>query len=282
MPTLPSYQGLTGYNEYYPSYPTDRMANVSNYTPIYNPGIFTMPQVPWLYIGPMIMPIFGPYSPYQQLRQPTQDNSPPVSNDDLYQDCDGNTFYPAESCKNERCVAEGLEREIFTEWKRQFMSIHNLSEDVFDTRIEISNVEISGTFCRIDYIFKLDWVRSRQNEGIPFKDYPLNEAAGEYDIERAVSLAIEEAEQFNVPSVVSRSTVEKTFQNCASSRNLSGVFSIDWCNINFQNVSGRLAVRGTYRIGSNILSPSCKLITATVDVATGELIECLEYPCVYN
>jgi len=192
----------------------------------------------------------------------------------LYKDCTGHSFYPGDTCSDESCIAEGMERKIFEEWKKQFLSIHNLSEEMFAERIEISDVKITNLWWRIDYVFVLDWVRSQQSESVSF-----NESSSDQEIEKAVWLAIEKGEQFDIPHIVSKAVVEDAFQDCGSDMN------IDWCHIDFLNVSGELIVKGSKPLdkarNQAILpggyGPDC--VRAIVDVSTGELLRCYTEPC---
>jgi hypothetical protein len=193
--------------------------------------------------------------------------------DDLYVQCDGNTFYPNGACASERCVPEGLAAKVFQEWKRQFMLIHKLSEGMFAKRIEISSVEIKEgpiyVWWRVDYVFMLDWVRSRHADSVNLGDYPLKQEPDQDAIARVVKFAIRETDKFAIPEVVARSVVEKSLQSCDAG------MKADWCHIRFENRTGRLLVEGRTTI--NDAGNQCKRVD--VDLATGQAVYCANQPC---
>lgn len=195
------------------------------------------------------------------------------SPDDLYEQCSGNTFYPNGACAGEQCVPEGLASKVFQEWKSQFKLIHKLSEDTFAKRIEVSKVELREgsiyVWWRVDYVFVLDWMRSRQADSVRLGDYPLKQEPDQDAIARSVKFAIRETDNFAIPKVVSRSVVEKSLQSCDPG------MKADWCHIRFENRTGRLLVEGRTTI--NVAENQCKAVA--VDLATGQAAYCANEPC---
>lgn len=193
----------------------------------------------------------------------------------LYQSCTGHTFFPT-SCDAGRCAAPGLATTAYEVWQKLFKSIHGLSDADFNARITISNVDLTEgpiyVFWRVDYVFSLDWVRSRQNETANLGSYPLSSQPTNAELETAIILAIESAEQFDLASVATRQAVESAFDSC-----IEGMV-IDWCHIEFVNVTGELLVRGIKEI--DLASNKCK--QAAVDVESGVLAFCQDSPCWIN
>jgi hypothetical protein len=170
-------------------------------------------------------------------------------------------------------VQQGLPEKVFAEWKRQFLTRNRLSEGMFDKRIEISNVQlVEGpiyVWCRIDYVFVLDWVRLVQAASVDLGEYPLDREPDQEVIARAVRLAIRETDQLTIPKVVSRLKVERAFQSCEKG------MQPNWSDIGFENLTGRLLMWGFSTIDKD--ENQCK--RAAVDLATGEVAYCHDGPC---
>ncbi len=124
-------------------------------------------------------------------------------------------------------------------------------------------------FWRIDYIFKLDWVRSRQNEVVKLGKANIPYSIDSARLLRLIDRAIEESEQFDIASVVSISTVKAAFDTCFPD------MSIDWCHLGFLNQSGTLIAKAYAELDRSV--NLCK--SARVDIGTGELMYCRDTPC---
>jgi len=193
----------------------------------------------------------------------------------LYSQCDGHPFF-ATGCEDGSCADEGLSSRLYDIWKERFVTIHGLSDDDFYNRIEIRDIVLTDgpryVFWKINYIFKLDWVRSRQNESVrlgkPTIPYSIDSAR----LLKLIDRAIEEAEQFDLPSVASISTVKAAFDTCVPD------MSIDWCHLNFLNHSGTLIAKAYAELDRS--ANLCK--RAQVDIGTGELMYCSDTPCWYD
>ena len=170
-------------------------------------------------------------------------------------------------------VQQDLPAKVFAEWKWQFLTRNRLSEGMFDKRIEISNVQlVEGpiyVWCRIDYVFVLDWVRLVQAASVDLGEYPLDREPDQEVIARAVRLAIRETDQLTIPKVVSRLKVERAFQSCEKG------MQPKWSDIGFENLTGRLLMWGLSTIDKD--ENQCK--SAAVDLATGEVAYCHDGPC---
>jgi len=188
----------------------------------------------------------------------------------LYDACDGNTFFPT-ACTGGACIDAGLEQRVYDIWRERFMAIHRLSAIEMDTRIVISDVSVadgpSFVFWRIDYVFVMDWVRSRQSESVRLGSFPLPAPPTDPEITRAVNLAIETAERFDLPSVSTIAGVDAAFDGC-----VPGMI-VDYCHLDFVNVTGELTVRARKPRGGG----TCDV--ATVDVGAGALLLCVAEPC---
>jgi len=192
--------------------------------------------------------------------------------DQIYTQCSGTTFYPVATPD----IPSGLATRVFDEWKSQFVSQHGLSDRTFDSRIKLSAVELaegpSQVFVRIDSVFVMDWVRSRQAASIDLGTYPLAQVPSDSAISRAVRAAIRPSDQVNLRGVVSRATAENALGSCCQS------MEPDWCHIRFENVTGRLLLWGRCTIDSD--ANKCK--EAAVDLSNGNLVYCQEEPCVID
>ena len=193
-----------------------------------------------------------------------------------YATCDGRTLYP-DTCARESCVSTGRERRVYDLWRQTFMGIHRLSDERMRERVIISDVTISEgpayVVFRVDYVFVIDWVRSRQSEAVRLGRFPLSESPSEEAIKRALELAIESSEEFNIPSVKELRDVARAVHECRPGMRM------DFCQIDFQNVSGKLLLGASAveRAPSGANLGSC--MGALVDLATGMLMACNEGPC---
>jgi hypothetical protein len=165
---------------------------------------------------------------------------------------------------------------VFNEWKNQFVSQRGLSDRVFSSRIKLSTVELwegpSQVFLHIDYVFVMDWVRSRQAASIDLGTYPLTQVPSDSAISRAVRATIRATDQIDLNGVVSRTVAENALGSCCQS------VEPDWCHIRFENATGRLLLWGRCAVDSG--ANKCK--EAAVDLSNGNLVYCQEEPCVID
>jgi len=164
--------------------------------------------------------------------------------------------------------------KVFAAWRSQVLSLSGLSEQELDKRVSVSAIDTSSAnFVRIEYIVVLDWVRSRQADSVGISG--LSSPPTDAEIEKAVKLAVEVAEWTGlsgIASVASEANVRAAFDVCGSD------IPIDWCHIDFMNVTGTLKVRGVKEV--NAASNDC--LQATVDVAKGAVVDCIPVPCAVN
>jgi hypothetical protein len=197
-------------------------------------------------------------------------SSTPVS----YTTCSGTSFTNDGSCAAGACATGDLAMKIFAAWRAKTLALSGLSEQELDKRVSVSTVDASsGSFVRIEYIVVLDWARSRQADSVSLDG--LSATPTDAEIEKAVSLAIEAAEWTGLgalAAVAPESKVQAAFDGCQCD------ISIDWCHIDFMNVSGKFTVRGFKEI--NAASNEC--LQATVDVGSGDLVSCDPTPCEIN
>lgn len=212
---------------------------------------------------------------HENVNQSNLSRVPGISNipsDSIYNQCSGTTIFPGDSCT----IPDGLGVRVFNEWKSQFITQHGISDSIFNSRIKLSNVELTDgpdyVFLRIEYVFVLDWVRSRQSVAINLGSYPLTQEPTESAIWKAVSLQIRAADQINMNGVVPLLYVERMMRSCDSA------MKPDWCQMRFENVTGRLLLHGrcTIDFGAN----ACK--EAVIDLSNGELVSCHNVPCWIN
>ena len=108
--------------------------------------------------------------------------------DSIYSQCGGDEFFPDSSCVGDSCVPAGLARTVYNEWKRQFKSIHGMSDSLFERRIRIRKVVLvegpRNVWLRIESVFVLDWVRSGQVFAIHLGKYPLTREPSASDMQR--------------------------------------------------------------------------------------------------
>jgi hypothetical protein len=193
--------------------------------------------------------------------------------DDPYQRCGGRTLHPRRACSEERCVPLGLAARVYAEWKRQFMAAHGLSANEFASQIELSKVELTEgplyLWVSIQYVFVVDWVRSRQAVSVNLGKHPLPREPDEAVVAGAVALEIKARHRPVARKVVPRSAAETALASCHAS--IAG----DWCGIRFERATGRLLVSG-YGIVDRARN---RCMGASVDLASGELAACDAQPC---
>lgn len=191
-----------------------------------------------------------------------------------YDVCTGTPFIPDGSCTAGSCAVGDPAAKIFAAWRAKTLALSGLSEQELDKRVLISTVEIKGGLVtRIEYVVALDWARSRQADVFNFTGAasPPTDA----DIEKAINLGVEEPEWTSLGAIVaaaSEAKVQAAFDSCQCD------VIVDWCHIDFLNVSGALHVDGIKQL--NAATNECLL--ASVDVATGALLRCDPTPCAIN
>jgi hypothetical protein len=188
---------------------------------------------------------------------------------DIYNQCSGTAFFPPDSCQ----IPTGLATKVFNVWKNQFIIQYGLSNNVFASRIRLSSVElIQGplyVWLHIDYVFVVDWVRSRQSVSIKLGTYPLAQDPSDSVILKAVNLEIRNTDQISLSGVISFRTALYTLWSC--NQNMQP----ELCYIRFENVTGRLLLLGHYTIDYS--ANKCK--EAAVDLSNGNLVYCIDEPC---
>ncbi|MEO7327561.1 MAG: hypothetical protein ABI193_03215 [Minicystis sp.] len=196
-----------------------------------------------------------------------------------YNACSGNTFFPDGNCLDGECATVPLETRVFKEWKSRVKTISGLSDAQLADRVKVVTLSHSDgpdqVFVRIDYVVVLDWVRSRQADSPQLGNSPLQNPPTDAEIAFAVKLAVEDAEWTGlaaIAQVAPEPTTQAGFDSCACG------MTIDFCHIDFQNVSGKLLVKGGKQI--NAAQNQCK--EARVEVSNGQLEACLDTPCAIN
>jgi hypothetical protein len=201
----------------------------------------------------------------------TIEENDPFQVEKILQECGANS---SGQCIDESCVDAGLEREIFDIWKERFLAIHGIDDQVFSRNFELIDVSLSDgltqVWCRISYVFKLDWMRTLQNETISLGRYPLPSSQREDLITAAVNIAIEEAEQYDAQHVITVETLHDLIH-----QEYDGVsLSYGFCNIDFENVTGILWL---YGMGAIDYSRN-KCVESRINLFNGE-IQFFETPC---
>ena len=113
---------------------------------------------------------------------------------------------------------------------------------------------------------KLDWVRARQVASLKLGDYPMA-TVSDADIQKAATLEVRKTDKLTLAAVATRSAVEAAFESC------NPALKADYCDIRFVNVTGALTVSSRLDRGNN----QCK--QASLDLASGELVSCIDTPC---
>jgi len=197
----------------------------------------------------------------------------------LYEECLGNPFDG--SCTDESCIDEGIERRVFDLWKQLFMEAHNIDKDYFDKHILVDDVTYTKTtykgmskpLWRVNYVYKNDWVLSRQNESIwlalPDNVSALEGLSDEVIINR-LKFEIRESERFDT-SVISYIKVTKLMRKKKA--------NYDFCSIRFRNQSGILFMTGVHGPESISLQLQSDCDFITLDLHLGNL-ETITAPCV--
>ncbi len=192
----------------------------------------------------------------------------------LYAPCSGTPFTNDGSCAGGVCASGDVAVKVFAAWRSKVLSLSGLSEQELDKRVSVSAIDTSSaSFVEIKYIVVLDWARSRQVDSVGISG--LSSPPTDAEIEKAVKLAVEVAEWTGlggIASVASEVNVQAAFDGCGSD------IPIDWCHIDFMNVTGTLNVWGIKEV--NAANNDC--LQATVDVAKGVVVDCIPVPCAVN
>jgi len=164
-----------------------------------------------------------------------------INMDSLYALCEGSPYYG--ECNQDSCIDSELERFVFDIWKMKFKSIYDINDQFFDTHIEIRDVYIiDGPLhvrCRIEYIYRTSWLRSKQIISITLGDYPLTEEPDQSEIERIVEIKNTGRDKISTSNIISlKETLYLTEReiNCVS-------INYKFCDNNFWK-AGTLSVRG--------------------------------------
>ncbi len=188
-----------------------------------------------------------------------------------YDACGGNTFFPDGSCADGACAASDFEARVYGVWKTRFLETHHLDATQFAERIDVSSLSYEEgpvyNWWRVDYVLHLDWVRSRQSESVNLGEYPASGDPSDEEIAHAVDLAIESAERFDVPAVAQFEHVVDAIVAC------SPYVTLDWCSLDFENVSGNPIVHTRSR------SPDAVCKAIQVQLADASTDMCLIDRC---
>ena len=194
---------------------------------------------------------------------------------DLYSQCTGHPFFST-NCVDGSCADTGLSSRLYAAWKQRLMFLYKLTDSDFTSRIEIGRIELTDgpkyVFWSIEYIFKLDWVRSRQVDVVNLGKPPLSGVMSDDKLRRMINSHIRDDRRFNLASVVPISNVKAVFDTCGQG------MGVDWCHIKFENVIGTLSVHALETV--NLASNQCR--EASVDIETGKLLHCSYTPCAIN
>lgn len=185
-----------------------------------------------------------------------------------YAACDGDPFFPA-GCTAGACATAGLSARIYGRWRTRMIATYGIDAAGLDAHVEVSAIELVADRWRIDYVYVIDWVRSRNATTITVDGAdPTDES-----IDAAIDLQLDPTAHHAIASVVALDTVEAAVADCASGLGMTDVV-IDACHIRFENVTGLLQVhaRGVIDADAN----RCGI--AQVDVETG-VGECREDAC---
>ncbi len=187
-----------------------------------------------------------------------------------YASCDGTTFFPT-GCDKGSCAAAGLSEKVLAEWIDQFGAAHGMTASQIFQVLEVSEVElVEGpvyVWWIINYVYAMDWVRSRQSDSVNLGSYPLSSPPTDSQITAAVALEIHPSQAFDTASVVPMATVESAFASCESD------MIIDWCHIDLKPATDKIQVTAIKDLGGN------QCMTAVVDVATASVEQCLIQAC---
>lgn len=185
--------------------------------------------------------------------------------------CDGNTFFPDGSCADGACASSELQARVYAIWKARFLETHRLDAAQFAERIEISSISLDDgpvyVWWRVDYVFHIDWVRSRQSESVNLGEYPRSGDPSDEEITHAVDIAIETAERFDVPLIAQFESVVDAVVAC------SPYVSLDWCQLDFENVSGNPIIHTRSSAPDGV----CKAIQVQLEDASTDM--CLVDRC---
>lgn len=192
-----------------------------------------------------------------------------------YDSCSGDPFTGG-SCDDGVCADEGLSSQVYAIWRERFLDLHGLDEATFTDRVVVTDVSLTEgpdyVWWRVDYVFTVDWAMSRQNESVDLGEYPLASEPTTEEITRAVDIAIEEPEKFDLASVASLSAIEAALAECATSTGAPEV-TLDLCHLDFENSTGTFYGKGWGTIDEQ------RCVSAHVDLETAELLTCETTVC---
>jgi hypothetical protein len=196
-----------------------------------------------------------------------------------YATCTGTSFFPDGTCLAGECATIPLETRVYKEWRTQIKAISGLDDATLDSRVKVAAISHTAgpdqVFVRIDYVVVIDWVRSRQADSPELGNFPLTTAPTDAEIKAAVTLGIESAEWTGlaaIGSIAPEPATQGAFDSCACN------MKIDFCHIDFENVTGKLLVKGIAQIDP--AQNKCVQAKVAVDAAT--LDACSATPCAIN
>jgi hypothetical protein len=201
---------------------------------------------------------------------------PVVPPADPYASCTGDTFFPDGSCLEGSCATDELASKVFAAWKSHVLATSGLDEATLWDRVAMSAVEVTEgpvyVWVRLEYVITYGWLRSRQSDSVNLGSYPLPDAPSAAAIAQAVKLAVEDPEWKTLGALAEPATLEAVE---AAVDGCSCAMTVDYCHVDFENVTGKLTVDGRAVIDAQ--ANQCK--AGTVDVTTGQLTACLDVPC---
>lgn len=190
---------------------------------------------------------------------------------EIYSSCDGNTFEP--QCQNEECIESGMERKIFDIWKESFLKYNNIDEEYFNNHFLISNIDLRKTtpyreteepyvWWRIDYIYKNDWIMSRQSESTNFASY--NNFT---NLESLNNETIKQMLEDNMIKNYLNYSDTISYEELMEIARKNKIKGFDFCHIGFKGFTGEFLITGSR--GINYMKN--QIYYADVNLITGEV-----------
>jgi len=195
-------------------------------------------------------------------------------NDVDYSVCTGSTFFPDGTCLQGSCAGDELTTNVFAEWALQARTASGLDEANFWNRVQVSKVEPSGAFIRIEVVYVMDWLRARDAFSVPTDGFSPVPTAQE--IAKAVKLEIQPSKwqvfgQISNPASVA--SVRNAFSTCQCN------MKVDWCHIRLNNnMPSQFVIPGIVVVDES--ANQCK--DADIDVPTADMVSCTDVPCAVN
>lgn len=185
-----------------------------------------------------------------------------------YTQCDGDPLFT--NCQDESCISDGLERRVFDIWKEKFLSANNIDDKFFEDHFEITDVVLTEgkyKFVRISYVYKNDWVRSRDSMSINIGTHDNEEVVNGEPSNWELGRDVDQELSFNKKQCKFKESVIST-DEAKAALDIGQYVNYDFCDISFSKSDGYIKLRGI----STVDRKNNKCLYVEINLSSGKVL----------